>query len=93
MKDAIASLFSSRKFIVTVLALAAMAPLLYTGKISVEQFIASVEKLAMVLVAAIAAEGVAEKWGALAAPFPGPVTPPAVETPAVDAAPKEKAAS
>jgi hypothetical protein len=48
--------------LVTSLAVVACGALVAMGKISPAQFIDYVEKLTMVLVAAIGAEGVAEKW-------------------------------
>ena len=62
MKDAIALLLGSRKFLVTSLAVVTLGAFVAMGKITPDQFMAYLEKLTMVLVAAIGAEGVAEKW-------------------------------
>ena len=64
MKNAIVSLLGSRKFLVTTLAVITLAGFVLAGKMPPADFLANVEKLAMVLVAAIGAEGVAEKWNA-----------------------------
>lgn len=62
MKDAIAKLLSSRKFLIVSLALIACTVLAAMGKIPVSSLASNIQILAGVLVAAIGAEGVAEKW-------------------------------
>ena len=62
MKEAIKSLMGSRKFLITSLAVATLGAFVLRGKITPDQFMGYLEKLTMVLVAAIGAEGVAEKW-------------------------------
>jgi len=62
MKQAIAALLGSRKFLVTSLAVITLAGFVLAGKMPPADFLANVEKLAMLLVAMIGAEGVAEKW-------------------------------
>lgn len=62
MKNAITLLLGSRKFLATTLAVLTAGAFVAMGKITPDQFMAYLEKLTMVLVAAIGAEGVAEKW-------------------------------
>ena len=56
MKDAVALLLGSRKFLVTSLAVITLGAFVAMGKITPDQFMAYLEKLTMVLVAAIGAE-------------------------------------
>ena len=62
MKALVLSLLGSRKFILTVLAVVTLASFVLAGKMPVSQFFTSLEHLTGILVASIAAEGVAEKW-------------------------------
>jgi len=66
----ISALFSSRKFVIAVIVIVAIAPLVYLGKLDIAAFVQTVEGLTIALIAAIGAEGVAEKWNA---PPPSPV--------------------
>ena len=63
MKDAIAALFSSRKFLIVTLALITCTVLVLTGKIPAASLMSNVQILAGVLVATIGAEDFAKKWG------------------------------
>lgn len=62
MKQAFAGLFASRKFVVMCLVVIVVAGLVAAGKIPVSDFTTTVQNLGMLLIAAIGAEGVAEKW-------------------------------
>lgn len=77
MKSVVLSLLSSRKFVVTVLAVLVMAGFVLCGQMPASSFLSSVEKLTAVLVAMIGAEGVADRWNS---PPPGtvnvPINPP-----------------
>lgn len=64
MKQAILLLIGSRKFVITTLALLTLGGFVITGKMPASQFFTSLEHLTGILVAAIGAEGVAEKWNA-----------------------------
>lgn len=61
MLDAVKALVASRKFLITMLAVAACTVLVAIGKIAPETFVVAVSSLAAVLTAAIAHEDAAEK--------------------------------
>lgn len=62
MKDALIALFGSRKFVVMSLVVIVVAGLVAAGKLPMSDFVSTVQNLGMILIAAIGAEGVAEKW-------------------------------
>ena len=64
MKDAVVALLGSRKFLVVCLAVIAVSVLAALGKLPVADMVSTIERLAIVLVGAIAVEGAAEKWNA-----------------------------
>ena len=69
MKDVLVALFSSRKFLIAFIVIVALVPLVYMGRLSIDQFLATVEKLTIALIAAIGVEGAAEKWNATPPPM------------------------
>ncbi len=73
MKDAIARLLGSRKFLLAVVATVVLGALVYAGKLPMSEFATRLQQIIMVLIAAIGAEGVAEKWNV--PPLP-PAAPP-----------------
>jgi len=70
MNDVFKALVGSRKFWITAIVLVSLAPLVATGKMSLQEYTTKVEHLAGLLVAAIAIEGAAEKWNASPPPPP-----------------------
>ena len=64
MKEAIARLLGSRKFLLAVVVTIVLGALVYAGKLPMNEFASRLEQIFMVLIAAIGAEGVAEKWNA-----------------------------
>lgn len=57
----LAALFSSRKFVIAILAMVLLAPLVYLGSITVDRYVQVVQTLTIALIAAIGVEGAAEK--------------------------------
>jgi len=76
MKTAMTDLLGSKKFLVTMLAVIAMAGFVYAGKLTVDQFMSYVDKLVMLLVGALAVEKAAANWNS---PPPGTVNVPISE--------------
>jgi hypothetical protein len=68
MKDAVVALLSSRKFLLVCLATIVVAVLAALGKLPMSDLVSTIKQLTIVLTAAIAVEGAAEKWNA---PPPG----------------------
>lgn len=62
MKDALANLAGSRKFLIMCVSVMVLGGLVMAGKMPMENFVSTLKDLSMVLIAAIGAEGVAEKW-------------------------------
>lgn len=60
----IRALFGSRKFVLGLFAIAALVPLVIARVMTVEQFGELFKWIVVTLIAAIGAEGVAEKWNA-----------------------------